>query len=195
MKKTLITLTTTLIAAAAFGQGSVNFANSSATAVSNSLTMARVTTAAFRVSLYFLPDTGVPPSNETFDLAGMVVATTNFSLAGVFNGGAIVVPAPFITPAGGNGWFQVRAWEIAFGSTYAEAAANTNPQGGRLAQVGQSNIMKVDTGDPTTVPAGTPTTLLSAGLKSFFVTPVPEPSTLALGALGLSALLFLRRRK
>lgn len=196
MKKYLVMLTAALTTATAFGQGSVGFANSSAASVSNSITMARVAAAEFRVALYFLPDVGVTPTTEAFDAARMVVATTNFFAPGLFQGGAAVVPAPFITPAGGTGWFQVRVWEIAFGTSYEAARDNPNQVvPGRLALIGTSNILKVDTGDPTSVPAGTPTPLTAAGLKTFFVTPVPEPSTLALGALGLSALLFLRRRK
>ena len=101
------------------------------------------------------------------------------------------VPIDGITPAGGNAWFQVRAWERAYGATYEEALA----QPFVCPLVGTSNIIKVDTGDPTTVPGGTPGVMFPA-LKGFYVIPCPEPSAFGLSAVGgLGLLLLLRRNK
>ena len=61
--------------------------------------------------------------------------------------------------------------------------------GGRIA-AGQSEILVI-----TVVLAfGVGTPLQTDGIRSFQLTQVPEPSLLALGALGLGALLLRRRR-
>jgi len=201
MKKLTLFATVLVAAVAAYGQGKVTFANSSATAVS-SLTSARVVASEFRVSLYYLPWTSdaAVPTTQDFDTAGRVAATTTFLGAGIFNNGGAIAIAPDITPAGGNGWFQVRAWEFAYGTSWAAAAANqTQVVPGRLALVGTSNIIKVDSGDPSisTDPAGSILigNTLTGGLKGFYVYPVPEPAAICLGLIGLGAVLALRRRK
>jgi len=180
-----------VVAGVSYGQGTVGFANAGASAVTNSQTLARVANTAFKVSLYYLPwvsDSQVPTSDD-FTAAGQVVASSTLYAPGLYNNGGASVRVDGITPAGGVGWFQVRAWETAFGADYATAATKVG------ALVGTSNILRVDTGDPTTSPPGAATTLISAGLKGFLVYPVPEPTAIALGLLGLGSLLLLRRRK
>lgn len=191
MKKTLIIGMVTFVAGlSSYGQGTVNFANAGAS-ISNVLTMAPVVAGnTFNVALYWLPDQATPPTTADF-LPNTVAKTTNFLAAGIVVGGTVRMEG--ITPAGGFGWFQVRAWETAYGSTY-EDVLRSAPQGGRPGLAGTSNIIRVDTGDPTTVPAGTPGGLTPA-LKGFYVVPVPEPSVIGLGLLGIGALLLLRRRQ
>lgn len=175
-----------------YGQGTVLFQNAGASAVTNSLTSARVIAGTtFLVGIYFLPDSATPPTSADFNNA-TALFHGGFAGAGIYSLGTVTAPT---TPSGGFGYFQVRAWESAFGSTYAEAFANSTPIGGRLALVGTSNILRIDTGDPTTTPAGTPAALTASGIQGFFVSPVPEPSVIGLGMLGIGALLLLRRRK
>jgi len=185
----------------AYSQGTVNFANAGASAVSNSITQARVAVGqAFNVALYYYPDSGQASVTTDQITAGLTTGTTviissnstGFRFAGVYDGGARTAPTP---APGGTGWFQVRAWEKAFGATYEEALANPTPIGGRLALVGSSNIIKVTLGNPTTQPPGTPGSLINSGIQWFWVVPVPEPSVIGLGVLGIGALLLLRRRK
>jgi len=91
---------------------------------------------------------------------------------------------------GGFGWFQVRAWMTAFGQTYEQAT-------GAGGLTGLSSIIRVDTGDPTTVPAGTPGQLrgISAILLNLDPIPcVPEPSTVLLVFMGAATLCFLSRK-
>lgn len=197
MKKLLLTTTALLTAVSLQAQGTVSFANNSAAAVSNSLTSLRVVGGTtFSVALYFLPDSAQTPTTGDFDAARTVVGSgiflgTSANPSGLFNVGARTAPT---ATAGGFGWFQVRAWETAYGSTY-EAALNSPGIGGRPALVGTSNIFKVDTGDPTTTPAGTAAPITGTGLlQGFYVTPVPEPTVMGLGLLGIGALLMLRRR-
>jgi len=196
----MIGLATLMAAALSYGQGTVTFANPGA-AVSNMLTSAPVPAGnAFWAALYWLPDSPNPPTTADFDAAGptAIAYTTNFVAAGVIMGGTVRIEG--ITPPGGNAWFQVRAWEHIYGgrqiNSYAEALATpVDPTAGRPILAGTSNIFKVDTGDPTTTPPGTPGPLTGTGkLRGFYVVPVPEPSLVGLGVLGIGALLMLRRR-
>jgi len=85
----------------------------------------------------------------------------------------------------GSGTFQLRAWDNTGGvNSWAAAMAGVLGRG-------ESLPFSNSTGG-----GGTPATLPSslAGLTSFNIYVVPEPSLIALGALGLGALL-LRRRK
>lgn len=195
MKKTnlIIALALGLATAQVYGQGTVNFGNNSSTAITNGLTMARVVAGTtFQVSLYYLPD-GPQPTPEEMELTGIRLGNHGpiAPAAGLFAAGTRTTP---VTTAGaGFAWFQVRAWESAFGTSYEAARNNPIPIGGRLAIVGTSNIIRVKTGDPVNnIPPGA---LTAFGLQSFIVTQVPEPATIGLAAMGLGALLLLRRKK
>lgn len=195
MKKLTITLASILVCISAYSQGTVTFANiGTGTAISNILTGAALPSGTtFRASLYWLPDSPSAPSAGEFDAAGpnaiLLPDTTTFALAGQFNAGTRTAPVAGASTL----WFQVRAWEVAFGTSYDAALRNTTQIGGRLALVGTSNPIRVKTGDPANnIPAGS---LVNSGLKGFYVTPVPEPSVIGLGILGVGALLMLRRRK
>jgi len=189
--KRIITASVALLASwNIYGQGTVNFANNSASAVTNILTGQRVPTGTtFRVSLYYLPDGPAPIREDQFIL---VLGTAGFSpVAGQFSAGSRTTP---LTTAGGApAYFMVKAWESAYGASYEEAKLNPVPQNGRLALVGTSNIIRVEqTGNPGVTPAAN---LTSFGLQGFTLVPVPEPTVLGLGIVGLGALLLLRRRK
>lgn len=188
MKKSLIAVAALAIAAQTYGQGTVTFVGANITnSLSGALAVAGTT---FKVALYWLPDQASPPTTADFGPQN-VAWTTNLTLAGGANAGVVRITG--ITPSGAPAWFQVRAWEAAYGASYDEALV-APPQGGRPALAGTSNIGRIDTGDPTTVPPGTaPNTALT--LKGFTLVPVPEPSVIGLGVLGIGALLLLRRRK
>jgi len=189
MKKLALIASIGLFAVASYSQGTVSFANGSTTAVSNIVTGARVITGTtFRVALYYFQDQVTPPTTADFQT---VIYTTNFNTpsAGQFNAGARPTPAPL----GGDAWFQVRSWEAAFGSTY-EQAITAPAQNGRLALAGTSNIIKVTTGGAGSPPSS-PGSLVTSGLQGFYIVPVPEPSVIGLGIVGIGALLLLRRRK
>lgn len=190
MKKTLtLALAVAGLVVQTYGQGTVTFV---AASITNSLTGALAPAGtSFKVSLYWLSDRTPAPTTPDFGPSS-VAWTTNLTLAGGANAGLVKVDG--INPAGANAYFQVRAWEAAFGASYEEAIANPALIGGHLALAGTSNIGRIDTGDPTTVPPGTaPNTALT--LKGFTLVPVPEPSVIGLGVLGIGALLLLRRRK
>ena len=193
MKKILLIGALAMVAAvSSYGQGSVSFANSGTTsrvwyeAQPGAGTTWVPAGAGFTAELVYAPD-GTPTT--AFDGAAVRVgATTTFGpQGGLFSGGGRTVTS--ITPAGGFGLFQVRVWETAKGNDYRSALLDAT------AHAGASGILRVDTGDPTSVPPGTATPLNSAGLASFTVTLVPEPSVIGLGLLGVGTLLMLRRRK
>jgi len=104
--------------------------------------------------------------------------------AGYWNAGADPTRTLPGIAAGATAWIEVRVWDSTKGATYDAAKA----AGGRY---GDSNIFSLTTGGPTTPPSA-PAAL--AGLQSFALVAIPEPSTIALGMLGAAALL-LRRRK
>jgi len=194
MKKQILTIAATVIGLSALAQGTVDFKNSTTTIVSNSVTMNRVVGGtAFRVVLYYLPDQATAPTTADFDERGVILgASSGFQggstvASGVFQGGVRSTPAT--TPGGGPAWFQVRAWESAFGANYAEASRVTG------ALVGTSNPFKGNTADPGAIPTPTAPALPALGLTWFMLYPVPEPSIIGLGILGIGALLMLRRRK
>ena len=190
--KTLLIIATLVTAAVlhSYGQGTAVIANDNNTLVylqTESGTVPVPAGSQFRAELMFAPD-GTPA--DVFDIAAVRVGTAvNFGpLPGRFNFGT---PTINVTPPGGFGLFQVRGWEAAGGLSYADAVATGNP----AIRAGKSIIVRIDTGNPTTFPPEPPPTLVGSGFQSFTLTPVPEPSTLALGLLGAGVLLILHRAR
>jgi hypothetical protein len=207
MKKLLLTTAAVaLTAASAFSQGTVVFANSSTTPVvfgttATSFGQGDVSGAPlpsgtrFMVELYYAPDGGDP--GDLGMQRGQMGATVGIAAlppnGGQYRGGTRTTPSS--TAPGARAWFQVRAWETAFGTSYESAAqAGLRDVGGttRGSYLGTSSRFNIATG------AVTPTPLTTAGgVGQFEVNAiVPEPSTIALGILGgLGTLFLLRRRK
>jgi len=174
MKKLLLTVSLLVAAVTAFGQGQVIFANNAATRITNSVTgnSAAIGT---MVGLY-VGATGAAETSLT------LITTTNMFAAGTFAGGTRTLP----------GWtgtveLQVRAWSAGYNS-YEEAFQLGSPA---TTLAGKSGLMTVTlTTSPTPAPP-----LTGNGLNPFLVSPVPEPSSIALGLLGLGAVALFRRRK
>jgi len=178
MKKLLIALAAAFIAVASYGQGQVVFANKVGTTVDAPVTVAGSN-----------PTVGPGPAwSAQLFLAGAnnsltaLGTPTTFRAAGT--GGAAVADRYWVTQtvdvpvaAGSDANFVVRAWQTSFGSY--DAAVNAR---------GASDQFTANVGGGTLPPSNLTT------LKAFQVTIVPEPSIIALGVLGASALL-LRRRK
>jgi hypothetical protein len=182
MKKLLIALAAVLITASSYGQGQVVFANKVGTAVDAPVTVAGSNPAVgpgptYSAQLYLVGAGG--------SLTALTPAST-FRPAGT--GGAAIadrywvnqdVTVPGVASAA-EGTFRVRAWLTSAGSFDAAKTA-----GGGF---GESADFKVTVGGGL-LPSANLTTL-----QAFTVVPVPEPTIIALGVLGASAL-FLRRRK
>lgn len=197
MNKLLLLSAAVFASVSVYGQGTVNFGNNAATAVSNKVTNAKIVKGnEFTAQLYYAPDVaggGVPTDAQMSPLG----ATTGISpIAGLITGGARTTPAS--TAGGAGAFFQIRVWEAAYGTTWDEATKKS--LNGRLAIAGESNIFLANTGDPGAVPPGTPSSLVGNAanplLRGFSVDQIiPEPSIIGLGLLGAGSLLFLRRRK
>lgn len=192
MKKLLLTAAAIAASLNLYAQGTVTFQNNNSTLVMNSLTGSAVAEAdGIRAMLYWAPQSDA--NNFTPISAAVVVGKAGaLTVPGRYSGGTATTGAA--TAPGAGAWFQVKAWELAYGTTY-EIASAAPASGGRQALRGESNkFLTTGTGNPTTQPPGTPVNLATSGVQGFTVV-VPEPSVIALGLIGAGALLALRRRK
>ena len=183
--KTLL-LSALLLAAttSAFAQGFLIFQNSSTTTITNNCTG--------------LPAEGGPAQDDTqvglyLGTVGtpvgslQLVAQTNFNNPGRFSGGTRQID----TVAPGNVTVQVRAWLASTVYPTYEAAYAGAIGGDGSVLLGASapfNMNMVGVG-------GVPLSIAANGLTPFNISPVPEPSSIALGLLGLGAVALFRRRK
>jgi len=102
------------------------------------------------------------------------------TLDGLFFINGLVAPGAGL---GGTANLVVRAWDVTTGATYAAATSR-----------GSVNVVISSLGGGTTPPATFGNNSDFKGLKLEGGGVIPEPSTVALGALGAAALLFARRR-
>jgi len=195
MKKHLLIIGLLLVPVALFAQGRVQFANTSATVVTtnsgpiappgqlpNQVGNTSTALNLWSYGLYIAPQGTVDVN--AFNLVGPT--TTNLpSFTGRFNGGN-----PFVIPGNSSVTiaFQVRAWQTSGGATYEAASAPFVYRG--VSAIGQVT----PTEGAATIPA-----LFGTGagqVGGFVLAPnVPEPSSIALGLLGLGAIALFRRRK
>jgi MYXO-CTERM domain-containing protein len=177
MKKALVAIAALLISVSAYAQGQINFNTHVGTGASATVD-ARVfnpdgsAAIAGYGQLFIVNGAG---STATYtplvDLNGGATAfRTSAAGAGYFNGGGVTAPS-----AGGTYNIVLRAWQGAAGSTYDSATVK-----------GQSAVLSVVLTEAPAIPNDL------VGLTGFTMT--PEPTTMALGALGLGALLLYRRK-
>jgi hypothetical protein len=185
MKKLILLAVLMVSTVATFGQGFIIFANSSTTGITNSVTgLGAVGSAAdqtdTQVGLY-LGTVGTPVGSLT------LVAQTNFNNPGRFSGGTREING--FNP--GTVTVQIRAWLAAtvYPSYEAAVAAAFGGDGSVLLGVSAPfDMTMVGVG-------GVPLSTATSGLQRFNISPVPEPSSIALGLLGLGAVALFRRRK
>lgn len=182
MKKLIITASLMIAAAASFGQGQVIFANASATTITNSVTgLASAGSAAqddTQVALYV---GNVGDLVSSLQISGNV---TNCFSAGRFSGGTRTM-----TGWTGTVQLQVRAWLASTVYPSYEAAYAAGLGGDGSVVTGVSAPISFATTQPPTLPVS----LANAGLTPIILTPIPEPSSIALGLLGLGAVALFRR--
>jgi len=188
MKKILLACGLLLAAVGAYAQGTVAFANTSTSLITNSTTGLVIQPAGtFRIGLYA---GSLGTASNSLTLVGLA---TNNALAGRFSGGN-----PFTLPTQGSLYdgsqtitFQVRAWSFSSGLDYDTAKTDPNALTG-VSVVGTVTPNPVGSGSPTPVLFGT----AAGNVQGFTVVPnVPEPSSIAIGLLGLGAIALFRRRK
>lgn len=183
MKKALMILSSLLVAVGAFAQGQVNFAARVVGVYDAPVFLGTVGGAAAKADgPAYMAQLYAGNTQSALTAVGAALPFRTGAAAGYWTAEARTIPATGIG-TDGNTFLQIRAWNTAAGATY-EAAS-----GSGLGGFGQSAILTIK---PTVAP-DVPATL--TGLASFAISPiVPEPSIMALGALGGLALL-LRRRK
>jgi hypothetical protein len=187
MKKLLLVAACIVASVGALAQGTILFNNVSAGAVAGKITDSDGTTglagAAFMAQLYAgadansLAPVGVALTFRTGAAAGFVDTTS----------GDATVAIPGVASGTVANVLQVRAWAASGGSTYAAAVAAG-------AHAGESAIFA--SGGPLGgggSPPATPASLANFKGFSLAFTAVPEPSTIALGVLGVAGLLMRRR--
>jgi len=195
MKKLIVLLALVALPAGLFAQGSIAFANAQAspdTRFSTNDLQGHIgfTTGnnQFLFGLYTAPN---GTTDESLFVLRLTATNRTAPFSGLFNntptGSAGIAGVPIGTQIA----FQVRAWQFVNGGA-ADTYENRNLAGYQ----GKTAIGFITASDPTTSgPAfvfgsgagqiGTPTQL----------TAVPEPSSIALGLLGLGAIALFRRRK
>ncbi len=194
MKKLFLFAAVLLLPLAAFAQGRVNFANALYAIQTNlSVGPANFSATPLRIGLFIGPAGEVNPQNLTLamnNVGGSPAWATNqpSPFAGLFNGGSNF-------QIQGNAWtpisFQIRAWSLAY-TTYEEALIDP------AAWRGASAIGTVTpTLGITPIPNlfGTGAGQVGAFQVYQSYDSIPEPSSIALGLLGVGVLAFLRRRK
>jgi hypothetical protein len=183
MKKLLVFASIVLCAVASYGQGTVTFANAASTAITNISGggVAPYPRASVTVGLYGSTSLGLANDSSL----ALIGAVGNTFTPGLFSLGTRNIGNP-----GDTVTLQVRAWSGAF-ATYEEALAAALVDGTTL--VGKSTHWEQVTGGGTN--PSQPIT--GAGrLTPFTVnTIIPEPSSIALGLLGLGAIALFRRKK
>ena len=165
MKKSILAIGLVALSLSAFAQGTFNGKNTSTTPVLN-FDGSKLSKVTGRVEIL---------------VGGTVLSTAKntFAADGIFSLGVITTSVA----GGGTASVTVRAWDSLVGATYAAAAAAG--KGGFATST--FDVANLATG--STPPPG------MDNFKGLTLTGVPEPTTIALAALGLGGLLFVSRRK
>jgi hypothetical protein len=180
MKKLILaTLMAGLIPMVSLAQGTVNFGSAGVNAYV--ATPGPVAVGAGYIAALYGGASGANEAALT-QLGGTaaVVAGTGFIFGGTRTNAAVA--------GGANGAFQVRAWTASSGADWNTALASGS------GNAGKTGVFENATGNPAASPPTNPA-LLTGWNAPLIVTPIPEPSTIALAGLGLASLLVIRRRK
>ena len=177
MKKLVCVLAAVAFAGTAFGQGTLIYANSAASLINTNNPLGRAPIGT-HTALYYSTDLGAAESALTLNADATRDIT---SIPGQFNGGTRTLAGV----GAGTILAQVRAWTGPF--TSYEAAMGS---GDTQYWAGKSQTFNI-----ALVLPPTPPTSINTLMGTITMAPVPEPSTLALGAMGLLGLYLIRRRK
>jgi hypothetical protein len=213
MKKVFVTLAVGMLAASAFAQGTLVFANNAASTIKleNAAGVpasgGQVQFAWAAVGASYTPWTASMTAAEwTAANAAWTVIGTPVNVTptpGRFSGGTITAGSTGTLAPGALIQGVVIGWTGTGAADYLAGYALASGQAvsATTHQFGVSNPFTVDTGDPTTVPPGSAGFIYNStatpfvGLTMANIAPIPEPSSFALAGLGAAALLIFRRRK
>jgi hypothetical protein len=172
MKKLILAVAAVMVSVAAFAQGLVTFNNRVAGVVDARVTFAdgpnvgQGVGAGYTAQLFGGPD-GTAAGSLTALLPSTTFRTSSAAAQGYVTPADVTVPT---VGAGLKATLQMRVFDA----------------GGTA--VGQSGLISVALGGGTLPPANL------EGLQAFTVSVIPEPSTIALAALGIGALVLSRKR-
>jgi hypothetical protein len=195
MKKTMLTLALVgLSAAATFAQGTIQFLNSGLSpvkfeAVPGSVAVNAPQNIGIVIGVWW----GTSAASLQLQTPTAKIGTGPTPADGVFNGGAVYsLPG---APVGSTVSLKISGWVNINGTTPDVITGRADP---RITHYGESAVVTTlalapESGPGTVVWQGA-TGVNPNRAKPFVIAVVPEPSVMALGALGLGALL-LRRRK
>jgi len=172
MKKVIIALAALMVTVSAYGQGAVVFNNRVTGVVDARVVMPDGSGAGAGITAQLFGG----PAGTAKDALTALTPTTTFrttsaAAQGYVNSVDVTVPG---VAAGSQATLVMRAFQ---GADYASAQTK-----------GESNPITITLGGGTLPPANL------VGLQGFTMTVVPEPTTIALGALGAALLLFRRRK-
>ncbi len=203
MKKlTLLTISAVLglCTTSAFSQGTISFANTTTTLVTtNGPTSGQAVKTTTDVELFYQPGSNPLPAaiynpvtaavtQGGWEALGAVVALGP-QATGRFSGGNETTGTD--VAQNGGAWLTVVGWTGSAANLQAAIAAGD--------YVGESTVWESATGGggspPATAVAITATALQGTSFTGLVLTPVPEPSIIALSGLGAAGLLLFRRKK
>ena len=182
MKKILTAVAVLFVSLGALAQGTINFSNGAA-GVNAQI---RDASGAFAAGTGFVAQLW---AGATASSLAPITPTATFATgasAGYFFGGSRTIPG---VATGSPAFIQVRVWSANF-ADWATAFGAYN-SGNPSAQIGGDLVpawASPNLGGGATPPAN------MIGMQAFQLRQVPEPSTIALAALGAAALLFRRRK-
>jgi len=200
MKKILLTLTAGLISCSVFGQGGVvmNTRGTGVSAPATDIVTGQLAAGTGYYAQLFYGAVGGVESAMLPTLSapgGAVAALANFGTgtsAGFIttgSGGGNRYVDPAVVAYGANTAFQIRAWSAVLGTDWNTALNAWQGGSNPGAVLGRSAIVT-----QATSPLATVTPPFMTTMAAFTLVPVPEPSVIALGAIGLVALLWRRRK-
>lgn len=192
MKKIIASLAMFGVALATYGQGYVILGNSSSSlAVTNTGTGTSGSVRGagqYLFELYVAPGGTTTANSPAWRTTGIITGNSGVSAGRLTSTVARQVTGmPFATGVGDTVAVQVRGWSTRLGANYAAAAAGTDT----TAFIGMSGGANYTLGADIPPP---PVVMDVLGGVTLYPV-VPEPSVIALGVLGLGAMLFIRRRK
>jgi hypothetical protein len=204
MKKLIVIPMTMLACAGAYAQGQLAYANNSSTKVMLNPTPANAgsatvatSTSGVEVELFYQIDNGgaAPTGITSSGALGNWEGTQITGISTIPGGGIFSGPVLNLSDIAGGAtvWIDIVGWN---GSAQSLGAALA--PGSATSLFGSSAVFAQVTANPNGTPPTTPSKLTDAAPGAFnglTLNPIPEPTTMALGALGAVSLLAFRRKK
>jgi len=196
MKKLVLTIALVGAVTAAFAQGTVQFSNGTLSRLSlitpGVSTVQIPLTASINFGLFY----GIGQSTSlTLSPALGVNSTSSLGIIANPSDGKSTMLAYQIPGTAQNEtdvWIQIKGWDASFGSDWVAGSKNGNWFGASV--IRNVGALGAPTGPGLNIWQNATGTSLSA-INAFGLTPVPEPTTMALAGLGIASLLIFRRRK